>query len=80
VVGATQTSPAPATSVATTPTATTASAGCPYPYVVQPGDRLFRIAINLGYDPDFWVEIAAANNIPDPYLVYPGQEITIPCP
>jgi LysM repeat protein len=52
---------------------------CPYKYVVKPGDRLFRIAINLGYDPDFWKEIAAANNVVSPWLIYPGQELTIPC-
>jgi nucleoid-associated protein YgaU len=61
------------------PPATATGEGCPFTYVVQPGDRLFRIAYDLGYDPNFWVEIAAANNIPDPYLVYPGQELTIPC-
>jgi LysM repeat protein len=47
--------------------------------VVKPGDRLFRISINLGYDPDFWKEIAAANNIVSPWLIFPGQELTIPC-
>jgi len=57
----------------------TARPSCPYKYVVKPGDRLFRISINLGYDPDFWMEIASANNIVSPWLIYPGQELTIPC-
>jgi LysM repeat protein len=68
--------------VSPTPLATavpTARPQCPYKYTVKPGDRLFRIAINLGYDPDFWHEIAAANNIVSPWLIYPGQELTIPC-
>jgi len=57
----------------------TARPSCPYKYVVKPGDRLFRISINLGYDPDFWKEIAAANSIVSPWLIFPGQELTIPC-
>ena len=59
----------------------TGGAGCPYTYVVQPSDSgLFRIAIDLGYDPDFWIKIAEANNLTEPWLVYPGDELTIPCP
>ncbi|MGH2605189.1 MAG: LysM peptidoglycan-binding domain-containing protein [Anaerolineales bacterium] len=59
----------------------TGGAGCPYTYVVQPSDTgLFRIAIDLGYDPDFWIKIAEANNLTEPWLVYPGDELTIPCP
>lgn len=76
------------TSVATTavqPTplnmpAATARPACPFKYVVQPGDRLFRIGLNLGYDADFWKQIASANGIVSPWLIYPGQELTIPCP
>ena len=60
--------------------ATPTGAGCPTKYIVQPGDRLFRISINLGYDPDFWMKIAEANHIPSPWIIYPGQELTIPCP
>jgi len=65
-----------------TPLATpvaTGGVGCPSAYIVQPGDRLFRIAINLGYDPDFWQTIADANNITSPWIIYPGDELTIPC-
>ncbi len=59
----------------------TGGAGCPYTYVVQPGDTgLFRIAIDLGYDADFWIKIAEANNLTEPWLVYPGDELIIPCP
>lgn len=67
--------------VTSTPLATAVPVrpSCPYKYVVKPGDRLFRISINLGYDPDFWMEIASANNIVSPWLIFPGQELTIPC-
>lgn len=59
----------------------TGGAGCPYTYIVEPDDTgLFRIAIDLGYDPEFWIKIAEANNLTEPWLVYPGDELTIPCP
>jgi nucleoid-associated protein YgaU len=70
--------PPVATAIPTT-VGSTGGAGCPSSYIVQPGDRLFRIAINLGYDPGFWEDIAAANNLTDPWLIYPGDELTIPC-
>lgn len=67
--------------VSPTPLATAipAKPSCPYKHIVKPGERLFRISINLGYDPDFWKEIASANNIVAPWLIFPGQELTIPC-
>jgi LysM repeat protein len=88
--GATSSASATPTGLLTTPlvsptlqpaatTVPTARPSCPYKYVVKPGDRLFRISINLGYDPDFWMEIASANNIVSPWLIFPGQELTIPC-
>ena len=44
-------------------------------HVVQPGENLFRIA--LQYNHSFEV-VAAFNGIPWPYYIYPGQEILIP--
>lgn len=44
-------------------------------YVVQPGDNLFRIALN--YNMNFDV-LAGANNLASPYTVFPGQVLTIP--
>ena len=90
--GATPTPGGAATSTGGTPAATsvvaptainlpaTARPACPYKYIVKPGDRLFRIGLNLGYDAEFWEQIASANSIVSPWLIYPGQELTIPCP
>ena len=50
-----------------TPSATT--------YVVQPGDCLYNIAISFGVR---WGDIANANGIYSPHIIYPGQVITIP--
>lgn len=44
-------------------------------YVVQPGDRLFRIA--LRYDMG-WTRLAEYNGITDPNSIYPGQVLQIP--
>lgn len=44
-------------------------------YVVQPGDNLFRIALNYGID---WQDLAAYNGITDPTSLTIGQEIYIP--
>ncbi|MBN1315733.1 MAG: LysM peptidoglycan-binding domain-containing protein [Anaerolineales bacterium] len=44
-------------------------------HIVQVGENLFRIA--LKYDLSFET-VAAYNNIPWPYYIYPGQEILIP--
>lgn len=55
-----------------TPTTTETGEGV---HVVQPGENLFRIALkyNLSFE-----TVAAYNNIPWPYYIYPGQEILIP--
>lgn len=44
-------------------------------HVVQAGENLFRISLryNLSFE-----TVAAYNNIPWPYRIYPGQEIKIP--
>lgn len=44
-------------------------------YVVQPGDRLFRIA--LRYDMS-WTRLAEYNGIVNPDSIYPGQVLQIP--
>ncbi len=44
-------------------------------YVVQPGDRLFRIA--LRYDMS-WTRLAEYNGITNPDSIYPGQVLQIP--
>lgn len=44
-------------------------------YTVQPGDRLYRIALRFGVD---YRVLAAHNNIVNPNLIYPGQVLRIP--
>ena len=45
-------------------------------YTVKDGDNLTRIASN--YPGVSYIDIAEANNIPDPYVIQPGQNLTIP--
>ena len=49
-------------------------------YVVKPGDNLSKIAKELLGDAKRWPEIFEANKdqIKDPNLIYPGQELRIP--
>jgi nucleoid-associated protein YgaU len=65
-----------------TATAGQATAGTATVYVVRGGDSLWRIAARAsGYgDGRRWSRIHEANRdrIPDPDLIYPGQEIQIP--
>jgi LysM repeat protein len=44
-------------------------------YVVQVGDNLFRIGLRFGVA---YQQIASANGILNPNLIYPGQQLTIP--
>jgi LysM repeat protein len=44
-------------------------------YTVKPGETLFSIGRLYGVNP---YSIAAANNIPYPYVIYPGQQLIIP--
>lgn len=44
-------------------------------YTVQPGDTIFRIAMRLGSTVDL---ILAANELPDPNFITPGQKLLIP--
>ena len=43
-------------------------------YRVQVGDTLYSIAFRYGLD---YRKVAAANNIPGPYTIYPGQKIVL---
>lgn len=43
-------------------------------YTVQHGDTLFRIAVRYGLD---WRNLAAWNGISWPYLIYPGQVLSL---
>ncbi len=46
-----------------------------FTHLVQPGETLYTISIQYGVP---WQAVAAANNIPPPYIVYAGQTIIIP--
>lgn len=75
------TTPAPATPTSTPVTATPATATtvppstCRAIYVVRPGDTLYRIALRYGTT---YTEIARVNQISNPRLIYPGQQLCIP--
>ncbi|MCB0037362.1 MAG: LysM peptidoglycan-binding domain-containing protein, partial [Anaerolineales bacterium] len=53
----------------------TATAAHADTYMVKPGENLFRIALNHGVP---LTELAAANNIINPTLIYVGQMLVIP--
>ena len=44
-------------------------------HTVQPGETLFRISLEYGVP---WTTIATTNDINPPYVIYPGQVLTIP--
>ncbi|TAK13990.1 MAG: LysM peptidoglycan-binding domain-containing protein [Anaerolineae bacterium] len=44
-------------------------------YIVQPGDYLVALARKFGIT---WTDLAAANGIGWPYVIYPGQSLSIP--
>ena len=75
--------PLPAAPAASTPVpATAAPAQQPVTvpaggttYIVQSGDRLFSIGRMFNVDP---YAIAQTNNIHAPFIIYPGQKLTIP--
>lgn len=47
--------------------------------VVQQGDSLSQIALDITGDADNWRKIAELNtNIADPNMIQPGQELKIP--
>ncbi len=59
----------------TQPTAAAVTAQGNIIYTVKPGETLFSIGRLYNVNP---YAIAAANNIPYPYIIYPGQQLTIP--
>lgn len=65
----------PSTGQAATPEPTTVAGGGGTVHVVQPGEWIWQIARNYGVDPN---AIIAANDLVNPSLVYPGQELIIP--
>lgn len=46
-----------------------------FTHVVQPGQTLFLISLRYGVT---WQSIAEANKLTSPYVIYPGQVLTIP--
>ena len=46
-------------------------------YVVRKGDTLYSIAWNYGYD---YRDVASWNSIQSPYVIYPGQKISLQAP
>ena len=48
---------------------------CATPYTVKAGDNLYRIGLAHGVK---WTDIAAANNITNPSLIFVGQVLCIP--
>ena len=51
------------------------AAACSAQYTVLPGDNLFRIGLSFGVP---WPQIATANNLSNPSLIFPGQVLCIP--
>lgn len=47
----------------------------PFTHTVRAGENLFRISLQYGLS---WTVVAAVNNIPSPYVIYPGQVLQIP--
>lgn len=65
----------PSTGQAATPEPTSVAGGGGTVHVVKPGEWIWQIARNYGVDPN---AIIAANDLVNPSLVYPGQELIIP--
>jgi LysM repeat protein len=47
-------------------------------YVVQKGDHLWGIAVRAYGDGYRWVEIARENNLKNPNLIHPGNQLALP--
>ncbi|MHB1430293.1 MAG: LysM peptidoglycan-binding domain-containing protein [Rhodocyclaceae bacterium] len=47
-------------------------------YTVQSGDSLWSIALKTMGNGADWSQIASANHIASPYIIQPGQVLTIP--
>lgn len=70
-------SPAPTTPapVTLTPAPPTPGVSCRATYLVQPGDTLYSIAGRYGTT---YTEVARVNQISNPWLIYPGQQLCLP--
>jgi LysM repeat protein len=68
---------APASIPAAVSAAPAGTSSGPQTYTVQPGDRLASIASQFNVS---WPDIATANNLTDPNIVYVGQTLVIPAP
>ena len=62
-------------SVTPIPATTAAPQTCRATYIVRRGDTLYRIALRYGTS---YLEIARVNQISNPRLIYPGQQLCIP--
>lgn len=49
-------------------------------YTVESGDSISIIARDIVGDISRWPEIAAINNLAQPYVIYPGQVLEVPDP
>lgn len=58
-----------------TPVPTSKPVSCRYYHIVRAGETLYRIGVNYGVS---YVEIAIANGIANPRLIYTGQKLCIP--
>jgi LysM repeat protein len=67
--------PTPEPTETATPEPTQAPTTAGTTHVVQPGENLFRIALQYGTTVD---TLAKANNITNPSVIYVGQKLTIP--
>jgi LysM repeat protein/uncharacterized protein YvpB len=56
-------------------TSSGAASGQAVYYIVQSGDTIRTIADRFGVP---WADLAAANNLYDPYTIFPGQQLLIP--
>jgi len=65
----------PSTGQTATPEPTTVAGGGGTVHVVQPGEWIWQIARTYGVDPNAIID---ANDLANPSLVYPGQELIIP--
>lgn len=74
VVPMPQTAP-PVVSTQSAPSQESAPAATAIVHVVQPGETLFRIATRYGVTV---ADVAAANGIADPTVIYAGQQLIIP--
>lgn len=66
---------APSAELLTSTPGSTGTPGGPLVHVVQPGEGVYAIARKYGVSPE---AIIQANNLANPNLIYPGQELIIP--